>query len=176
MADGSARERNRLGGGAGRARPGGEAPRDARLRSADEAIARAIRHGRAATREALAAAGALLDAGLGLGSGPGAGLARLQPARLAEEVLSAVSRLGDGERRGLVDALARAVDSEVARWETRALGDPQARSVLRTFLAAREILWELGVRRRGLEAQPAAEERREHAEEAPRRPALHRVR
>lgn len=175
MADHDARERGRFG-GAGGSRPGGGALHDARLRSADEAIARAIRHGRAATREALAAAGALLDAGLGIGSGSGTALGKLQPARLAEEVLSAVSRIGDGERRGLVDALARAVDSEIGRWEARALGDPQARFVLRTFLAAREILWELGVRRRGPDAEPAAAERRETAEEPFRRPSLHRVR
>ena len=55
-----------------------------------------------------------------------------------------------------------ALDAEIARWETKARQDADARAVLRAFLGVRELLWELGMR----PSAPAAEDGQEAA--APR--------
>jgi hypothetical protein len=60
----------------------------------------------------------------------------------------------------LLSALAEALDAEIARWEARARDDAEARAVLRAFLGVRELLWELGLRRRdSAPAGPEAERR-----------------
>lgn len=46
----------------------------------------------------------------------------------------------------LLRAVAEALDAEIGRWEERSRHEPEARPVLRAFLAVRELLWELGVR------------------------------
>ena len=52
-----------------------------------------------------------------------------------------------GEAAALLRSIAEALDAEIARWETRAETDPEARAVWRAFLGLRELLWEFGVRR-----------------------------
>ena len=47
----------------------------------------------------------------------------------------------------LLQAVAEALDVEIARWEERARDDGEARAVLRAFLGLRELLWEFGLRR-----------------------------
>ena len=119
--------------------------------SVDEALARALRHGRAATAEVLATGRALLDA-VALATrgsatdedpllGPLAQLLTNLEARLATD-------RGD-PASALIGALADALDTEIGHWEERARNDAEARAVLRAFLGVREILWEFGVRNAG---------------------------
>lgn len=122
--------------------------------SAGEALARARRHARAAASEALDAVHALLDAAaLATGGIPARDHRTLS---LASKLLESASRglepEASAEGRALAEALAGALDSEIARWEERAHGDPEARAVLRAFLGLRELLWELGIRRAGASA------------------------
>ena len=51
-----------------------------------------------------------------------------------------------GDAAAVLRALADGLDSEIERWEARSREDAEARSVLRAFLAVREVLWELGTR------------------------------
>lgn len=60
----------------------------------------------------------------------------------------------------LLDAVADALDAEIARWERRTGDDPEARAVLRAFLGLRELLWELGVRRESAAAGSSSRRRR----------------
>jgi len=98
----------------------------------------------------VAALHALLDAGALATSGrPSAELRALAPlAALLEGLASELGRESGGAA-ALVDAVADALDVEIARWEARAREDADARAVLRAFLGVRELLWELGVRRGG---------------------------
>jgi hypothetical protein len=123
----------------------------------EQALARATAHARNAVAESLLSARSLLDAvSLALTGravdaldGDSSGLAGALAGFAA-----AIERLA-GRARGaddtlppsLADALVGALDVEIARWEQRSAGDPDARAVLRAFLGLREILWELGVRR-----------------------------
>ena len=112
------------------------------------ALARARRHSRTALAEALEAVRALLDAAALATSGVPAeahGLLRTA-ARGLERAASGLSPEADGP--AVVEALAEALDAEIARWESRADEDSEARAVLRAFLGVRELLWELGVRRK----------------------------
>ena len=124
---------------------------EAAPQSVDEALARALRHGKAAAAETLAAGRALLDA---------VALATRGSATDADPLLGPLAQLlEDLEARLATDrsnappaafsALADALDAEIARWEERARNDSEARAVLRAFLGVRELLWEFGVRKTG---------------------------
>jgi hypothetical protein len=118
--------------------------------SAAEAVARARRHAHAAIAEALAAARALLDASsLALNGEASASNALLGPiARILEGLRAEFDEnAATGETATLLRSIAEALDAEIARWETRAETDPEARAVLRAFLGLRELLWEFGIRR-----------------------------
>ncbi len=115
--------------------------------SAEEALSRARRHGRAAAAEAALAARALLDAlSLATSGTPSDG----------SQVLAWAAAALDDAARGLgadapgalslLGAVAEALDAEISRWEARAGVDRDARAVLRAYLGLREILWELGLR------------------------------
>lgn len=93
---------------------------------------------------------ALLDAGALATSGRPSGEHRAL-APLAALLDGLATELGRerGGAAALVDAIADALDVEIARWEARAREDADARPVLRAFLGVRELLWELGVRRGG---------------------------
>jgi hypothetical protein len=118
--------------------------------SAAEAGLRARRHAYAAIAEALAAARALLDA---------SSLALSGETSESNPVLGPIARILEGlraefdpsesmgEAAALLRSIAEALDAEIARWETRADSDPEARAVLRAFLGLRELLWEFGIRR-----------------------------
>jgi hypothetical protein len=123
----------------------------------EAALARSRRHARAALSEALACLRALLDAASLATQGvpaEGHGLLR-QLARTLGDAAEGLAPEVDGTE--IIDAVATALDEEIARWEVRAEGDPDARAVLRAFLGVREVLWELGVRRdRGTRARGPA--------------------
>ena len=128
--------------------PRGGARRRPSPQTADEALARAREHGRAAAAELLRALESLLDAAtLATGGAPAAGHPVLGQAARVLAGLSAELSPGDaGASESLLAALAGALDLEIARWEKRARTDPDARAVLRAFLGLRELLWEFGVR------------------------------
>jgi len=129
-------------------------------KSVSEALDAARRHARAALAEALAAARALLDAAsLGLSGAPSdahRGIGTL--ARSLDQLSASLAADSNGLPPALLDAIALALDAEIARWEARSGDDPDARAVLRAFLGLREILWELGVRGTSADAhaEPAA--------------------
>lgn len=133
------------------ARPGAAAPWDdpePAGETAAEALARAGRHGRAAAAEAAAALRALLDALALAAGGRDAGAGGLAP--LAQGLDAARAWLDHGaepDAERLLEAVLDALDEEIARWDARSREDPEARSVVRAFLAVRELLFELGVRR-----------------------------
>jgi hypothetical protein len=127
----------------------------------DEALGRAREHAVAAAVELGAAARALLDAA-SLSATGAPSEAHLGLRLLSRGIEELVRALGRSRRApaSLLDALADALDAEIARWEERADEDPEARAVLRAYLGVREILWELGVRRRpAQEAQAAGKAR-----------------
>jgi hypothetical protein len=145
--------------------------------SAAEALVRARRHARAAAAEALEAVHALLDAAaLATGGVPAEAHRTLS---LASKLLTSASRSlepdASAEGRALAEALASALDAEIARWEERAHGDPEARAVLRAFLGLRELLWELGIRRAGASAAGATASRGRRASVVRPRPRVQRV-
>ena len=118
-------------------------------RSAEEALASAARHARAALAETLAAVHALLDAASLATSGQPAETRRLLGplARTLEGLAADLEGAGREGSLPLLSAIAEALDAEIERWELRARDDADARAVLRAFLGLREILWEFGVRR-----------------------------
>ena len=157
--------------------------------SVEEALARAREHALAAAMELGGAARALLDAASisATGAPSEAHLGLRLVSRALEDLVRALGR----SRRApasLLEALADALDAEIARWEQRADEDPEARAVLRAYLGVRELLWELGVRRRPAQQQrgAGAPRRRGEARRAtgdagaenptPRRPAATRPR
>lgn len=143
--------------------------------SADEALARARAHGRAAAAETLAALHALLDAAsLTTAGAPAAGHPLLGRAARVLEGLVAELSPADAGATSLLAAVAEALDLEIARWEQRARQDPDARAVLRAFLGLRELLWELGVRA-GARPEPEAEAPPRPRSRGPR-PRVQRVR
>jgi hypothetical protein len=130
------------------------APRDAA-----QALREAGDHARAAAAEAVLAARCLADAASLASTGvPLEAHAALRGAAdwLERAAHAAADPRPDAARwlAGVVEAL----DAEVARWESRARRDPEARAVLRAFLGVREVLWEFGLRRR---AAPEAAARHE---------------
>jgi hypothetical protein len=115
--------------------------------SPSEALAEARVHARRAAAEAAAALRALLDAATLAAQGEPAGASRLAPLAEALEQLSAwLHPEGESDADAVLRALAGGLDAEIARWEAKSREDPEARSVLRAFLAVREVLWELGSR------------------------------
>ena len=138
-------------------------------RNAEEALARARNHARAAAAEAVAALHALLDAAALAGIGRPADTHRLLGP--AAQILSQLAReLGSGRIsrvESLLVSVTRAVDDEITRWEQRARDDAEARAVLRAFLGLRELLWEMGVR----DPTEVAQSRRAQPASPPRRPA-----
>jgi hypothetical protein len=129
---------------------------------AAEALARARQHARSAASEAVAAVHALLDAAALATSGlPSEANGVLAPlARLLESLSEGLAPAADVASAPLLTALAEALDAEIARWEARARDDAEARAVLRAFLGVRELLWELGLRRRDASpGEPGTEQR-----------------
>jgi hypothetical protein len=129
-----------------------ERPAAARGAPADvaEALARARMHARSAASEAVLAAHALLDAAALAASGLPSDASRLLAplAQLLDGLAQALAPDAETVSAPLLAALAEALDAEIARWEARARDDAEARAVLRAFLGVRELLWELGLRRR----------------------------
>jgi hypothetical protein len=112
-----------------------------------EALAEARAHARRAAAEAAAALRALLDAATLAARGEAAAAGRLAPLAEALDQLSAwLSPEQESDADAVLRALADGLDAEIARWEAKSREDPEARSVLRAFLAVREVLWELGSR------------------------------
>ncbi|MDJ0785463.1 MAG: hypothetical protein QNK05_01575 [Myxococcota bacterium] len=111
--------------------------------SVADALARARRHARAAAAESLAAVHALLDAGALATTGMPADHSSLAP--VAQWMGRLEAWLGSGAQAdgALFDTLLDTLDSEILRWEQRSRAEPEARNVLRAFLAVRELLWEL---------------------------------
>ena len=114
----------------------------------EDALTRARTHLRRATLESLEAAQALLEA-----AGQASGLDQGDAGALSAEISRGLERLLDeihtGDRFELPQSLAgplnEALGREIERWEARSKQDPDARPVLRAFLALREILWEFGL-------------------------------
>lgn len=132
-----------------REKPDAQASRAEPPRDVAEALGRARDHGRAAAAEALAAVRALLDAAALATSGETSEAHRLlSPLASLLEGLSSELEAPGARSAPVLEALADALDAEIARWEIRAREDADARAVLRAFLGVRELLWELGVRRR----------------------------
>ena len=133
--------------------------REAAPRSVDEALARALSHGKAAAAEILAAGRALLDA-VALATRGGATDADplFGPvAQLMEDLEARLATDRSDAPPALFSALADALDAEIARWEERARNDAEARAVLRAFLGVRELLWEFGVRNAGSDSERESE-------------------
>jgi hypothetical protein len=116
--------------------------------SAEEALARARRHARAAAGEGLEAVRALLEAAALATPGVPSGAQRLLSlaSDTLEELAAALGAEDRATQASLGRALTEALDAEIARWEARARDDTEARAVLRAFLGLREVLWELGMR------------------------------
>jgi hypothetical protein len=148
-------------------------------RSAEEALARAARHARAALAESLAALRALLDAAALATSGEPAEARRLLGplARTLEGLAADLDGTGRGGSLALLSSIAEALDAEIERWELRARDDADARAVLRAFLGVRELLWEFGVRRPDADGPPRPREPGPRPGPARRaRPRVQRVR
>jgi len=112
-----------------------------------EALSEARAHALRALAEAVAALRALLDAASLAASRESAAASRLAPLADALAGLSAwLSPEGGSDADALLRAFAEGLDAEIARWEARSREEPEARAVLRAFLAVREVLWELGAR------------------------------
>ena len=107
-------------------------------------------HARRAAAESAAALRALLDAATLAAQGePAVGgppRAARGGARAHRGVAAPRRRAQSGD--AVLRALADGLDAEIARWEAKSREDPEARSVLRAFLAVREVLCELGSRSR----------------------------
>lgn len=113
-----------------------------------EALGRAAAHARRALSEALAALAALIEAGGRAALGPEAEKQEwLQPVLASLEGLrSSLEDADDRDARDLLASVHAAVDEQIRHWEGQSDQDPSARSVLRAFLALRELLWEFGAR------------------------------
>ncbi len=151
---------------------------------AAEALARARKHTQTAIAEALAAVRALLDASsLALSGGASADNTVLGPiARILEGLRAEFDESATtGEAAALLRSIAEALDAEIARWETRADTDPEARAVLRAFLGLRELLWEFGIRRKsdangsGETSKPAARKKGRSTPTRRKQPRVQRV-
>ncbi len=114
--------------------------------SVEEALARARRHGRAAASEGLAALQALVEAGA-LSAGR-----RIDEGSLAtlRDTLARVRRWldpnGGRDAASVLEGVSQALDEEIQRWEEKSKQDSDARTILRAFLAVREVVWEFASR------------------------------
>jgi hypothetical protein len=162
--------------GSGRSRPNRR--REALPQRADEALARARDHARAALAEAVLAARCLLDAASLAATGvPAEGHEALRRSALwLDRAAAAASDGTSGEAAHWLAAVAEALDAEIARWETRSRIDPEARAVLRAFLSVRELLWEFGLRRDPKAPEPAARAPRPRTAAPTRAPEVRRDR
>ncbi len=126
--------------------------------SVPEALERARTHARSAGIEMLTALRALLDAAaLGWTGRPSDAHAALRAiAHNLDEGIALLDDDGIGISAPAMNAVLRALDVEIARWEERSTEDSEARAVLRTFLGLREILWEFGLRKGDVSAARAA--------------------
>ena len=147
-----------------------------------EALERAAGHARAAVVELLRAARALVDAAaLGWSGKPGEAHAALRTiARNIDDVITRLEGEGTAVPAPAIQAILRALDDEIARWEKRSVKDVEARAVLRMFLGLREILWELTMRPEGQRPSPASgrtapQPRPTARDEAATRPGIRRV-
>lgn len=112
-----------------------------------EALAEARLHARRAAAESAAALRALLDAATLAARGEPAAAGRLAPlAEALERVAAWLSPEGEQSGDDVLRALADGLDAEIKRWEAKSREDPEARSVLRAFLAVREVLFEMSAR------------------------------
>ncbi len=123
----------------------------------EEALARAQRHGRAAGAETLAALQALVEAG---GLAAGSPLDEGALATLRETVVHLRRWLdpeGGRDAASVLAGVSQALDEEIQRWEEKSKDDSDARTILRAFLAVREVVWEFSSRAgaAGLERSPA---------------------
>jgi hypothetical protein len=135
--------------------------------TAAEALAEARLHARRAAAELAVALRALVDAAALAADGGIASEGRLAPVAQALETAARwldPERGGSGDAAAVLRALAEGLETEIERWEARSREDSEARSVLRAFLAVREVLWEMETR---FAAAPVAE-RDEAPPEAPR--------
>ncbi len=115
--------------------------------SASEALAEARAHAQRAASESAAALRALLDAATLAAQGELAMAGRLAPlAEALDQLASWLHPDGDEGGDAVLRALADGLDAEIARWEAKSREDPEARSVLRAFLAVREVLFEMSTR------------------------------
>jgi hypothetical protein len=125
-----------------------------------EALAEARLHALRAVAELAVSLRALVDAAALAADGEIASEGRLAP---VAEALEAAARWLDPEREesgdaaAVLRALAEGLETEIERWEARSREDSEARSVLRAFLAVREVLWEME-NRFGRPQEPEAEE------------------
>ena len=112
-----------------------------------EALAEARQHAQRAAAESAAALRALLDAAALASYGETAAAGRLAPlAEALERIAAWLHPEGEESGEAVLRALADGLDAEIARWEAKSREDPEARSVLRAFLAVREVLFEMGTR------------------------------
>lgn len=143
-------------------------PDEPHAESAGEALGRARLHACRAAAEAAAALEALLDAASLAAGGREARRGGLAPlARLLEALRTGLETQAPSDAAPLLDALQDALDEEIARWEARSREEPEARAVVRAFLAVRELLFELGVHRGRTGPRPGTS--------APSRPGVQRV-
>ena len=145
--------------------------------SVEDALARARGHAQKSVAEALASIMALLDA-VSLASSGNLADANGIFAPVTRALEDLRNQLGsqDHEPLPLIQSIAAALDTEIARWEERARTDPDARSVLRAFLGLRELLWEFGVRTSETAPTDApARARKEKTKSVPRRKTVQRV-
>jgi len=149
--------------------------------SVAEALERARQHGRVAASEGLAAVQALIEAAsLATRGRPSEASRLLGPiAKLLEGMSNELGRESGGRTSPTLDAIATAIDDEIAVWQERARDDAEARTVLRAFLGLREVLWEIGIRRAAGAPTPRSrgEARPDHRrrESEPPEPRIQRV-
>jgi hypothetical protein len=123
--------------------------------SVAEALERARLHGRRAAAEAVAALRALIDAATLAVEGSAGRDSRL--AALTES-LDRLRDWLDGESPpgSILETVDQVLAEEIARWEERSRREPDARAVLRAFLAVREVIFELRTAQRRPTPAPAA--------------------
>jgi hypothetical protein len=114
--------------------------------SVEEALARARQHGRAAAAEGLAALQALAEAGgLSLGTSLDEGaIATLR--ETIQQVRRWLDPEGGRSAASVLEGVSQALDEEIQRWEEKSREDSEARTILRAFLAVREVVWEFASR------------------------------
>ena len=143
-----------------------------RAEAVDAALGRARDHGLAALAESIAAIVALLDAATLAVSGEPSRASGLRPlAESLERLRRWLDRSDGDDAASVLEAVREALDDEIHRWEARSREDAEARTILRAFLAVREVLWELGRR----PASGAEAARDSEADPAPSRSAPQRV-